>query len=372
MRMNLSSLFMATALALTAGWAEAQTIVNTVPEGVITTTLLATSGGPSTTTFSLPLISDPTYTGAVSALSTVGASGTDTISVADSPAPWTAGGLANFYFVKFLSGVETGRVMLVTANTTNSLTLDITDHTNQVTNLTTTGFAVAVGDSFEVFPADTLASLFGDSSSNLILTGGTLIIFSDDVSIFNPVLGRWQSYFFNTSAGVGYWETTSSTLNANNTIIYPYGAFRITRQAGEAALSLPVMGRVAEVPVLIKTAGSGASAITSTGYAAPVTLADLTLGSNWSTSTIAGAAGPVLADTLSIWDSSLGRFDIYYQYEPTGSNTYTWLKSGDTVDNQGTTAINPGTVISLHQNNAVSGVTSFIPSAMPYTLDNTY
>ena len=111
------------------------TAVNTIPEGTVTFSLPQTAAGQSTSSYlSMPIINDPVYTGVVASLSTVlgnpNVTTTNTISVSDSPAPWTVGQLANPatpYFVKFLSGAEAGRVIQVFENSASTLTLDTTD-----------------------------------------------------------------------------------------------------------------------------------------------------------------------------------------------------------------------------------------------------
>jgi len=417
MRMKLSLLFTVIALALSAMSAQAQTTLNTVPEGVVTISL---PPAPSTTYVSLPLTADPSYRGIVSSVIPVTST---TIAVDDSPAPWTGINLANLYFVKFLSGAEMGRVVLVTSNTASSLTLDTSDNsTGQVVNLTTSGFTVAAGDSFEVFPADTLGSVFGEyptqagtwtgtttavtlSAANpsimvgatvtgtgiaagttvsaisgtsltlststtasgngvtlsftgavqLFLNGAGDYLDADVVSFYNPSMFKFQSYYFNTTAG--HWELKTSSANANNTILYPYGALTIFRESGATALSFPVIGRIAEVPVLTKV-GTNNAAYGSSGYPVDLTLSQINLGANWQT-----ASDYLDADILSVYTPSAFKFVSYYQL-PSSTSWHT--KSGST-DVSNSVTIHAGDVITLFQTNTVSGAQSFLSPAMPYT-----
>jgi hypothetical protein len=123
MRNTLTHLLAGIALAAGMLSASAQSAsVATVPQGMITYTVQ-----PGATNYlSLPLTNTETYTSQVSAVTA------NTISVADAPAPFTSSLAVSGspYFVKFLSGNESGRVVLITANTTNALTLDTTDHSN--------------------------------------------------------------------------------------------------------------------------------------------------------------------------------------------------------------------------------------------------
>jgi len=352
MRMKLSHFFTVLALALSAVSIQAQTTLNTVPEGVVNINFPAAT----TTYLSLPFTEDPSYRGMVSSVVAVTA---NTIAVDDSPAPWTTGGLANLYFVKFLSGNEMGRVMLITANATNSLTLDTTDNnTGATVNLTTTtptAFNVQAGDAFEIFPADTLGSIFGDNTTTqLVLTGGTAYSDADLVNIYSPTLKKFQNYFFNTTTGC--WVLKGSTVNANNTILYPYGALGVFRR-GSTALSFAMMGRVPEVPVLTKV-GSASTIYGSSGYPVPLTLSQLDLGSSWLTSNTYNSA-----DILSLYSPTLKKLVNYFQL-PASTEWDT-----KTTSDVGGTTINPGDMVVLFQRGSVSGAESFLLPAMPYTID---
>jgi uncharacterized protein (TIGR02597 family) len=332
--------------------ADAQNSVATIPEGMITFNIPKGA----TSYLSLPLTNNLTYTGVVSAVTS------NNITVADSPAPWTAGGLATAsapYFVKFLTGSETGRTLLITSNIGSSLTLNVTDASSQTVNLTTSGFSVAAGDTFEVFPADTLASVFGDNSAQnpLVLQGSTKVFTADSVSIYNPSLMRWQAFYFNTTSAC--WQLNGSTVSANNTILYPFAALAITRRVNEADASFVLTGRVTEVSPLIKTTGNNAVVYNSTGSAADMTLSQIQFGSNWTTGTSA-----MTADTVSVWDAALNRFDTYYQ-----TSDSTWRKSGNASTDQSNLVVAAGSAIAVLQRSTVSGEASFLSSAMPYSLE---
>jgi uncharacterized protein (TIGR02597 family) len=325
--------------------------VATIPQGLMN---FALPGG-STSYLSLPLTSEPSYAGAVASV-TAGR-----MTVGDSPAPWAPSALAGAapYFVKFLTGAEKGRVMLITANTSDSVTLDTSDNSSQIVDLTTSGFSVQAGDTFEIFPGNTLASVFGSNSTSnpLLLRGAPDLLTADSVSVYSPSLLRWQAYFFNTTSGC--WQANGSSANANSTVLYPYGALTITRRIGEASASLVLTGRVAEVPILTKTTGSNAIVYSSTGYPVDMNLSQIQLGSSW----ITGTNG-ITADTVSIWTAALGQFGAFYQ-----ESDSTWRDSYSNVTDESSYVIPAGSVVSVLQRGSVSGANSFLPSALPYSLD---
>jgi uncharacterized protein (TIGR02597 family) len=317
-----------------------------VPTGVQTITL---KQGVSTW-FSLPLSEQPVYTGVVNGVTST------TISVASSASlPANLSGSATPYFVQFLTGAEIGRTLLITAGTSTSLTLDITDHgIGAPVALNASGFSVAAGDQFVIFPGDTLASVFGANTPGnpLLLKGSSNEGRADQVSLWGA---SQQVYFFNTSAG--YWELSNSTANANNTIIYPYSVMSVLRVANSNA-TLLVAGQVTQAKACYKVV-QNTNTYASSHYATPITLAQLKMGSNWLTGPSGGAA-----DDLGIWSAATGTFTFYYE-KPNG-NWYLCLGNSTAIQNNVT--IPAGTATSIYKRSAVSGGQAFLVSAMPYSV----
>jgi len=338
------------ACAMSANAQEAT--VATVPEGMIT---FALAHG-TTSYLSLPLTNNETYTSSVTAVTT------NSISVGDTPAPFTSSlaTAAAPYFVKFLSGNEMGRILLITANTASSLTLDTTDHSiGASVLLTTTGFNVQVGDTFEIFPGDTLASVFGanTTANPLVLTGSVNVVNADTVALYTMSGAPAVTYYFSTIGGC--WEQYGGApVNANNTIIYPYSALTVTLRPSHPNANLVLGGRVTPVQAQIKVVSKG-TIYTSSHYATDIKLSQLQFGSNWVTST-----NVVSADTLNVWDAALGHFDTYYQKPDS-----TWRKYGDTVTDQSSFAIAAGTVTTITKRETVSGAAAFLQPPLPYSLD---
>ncbi len=334
--------------------AEAQTTVTTTPVGYITYTIPATNGAQTTTTYiSFPLLNNPAYSGAVSALTS------NTLTVAGTP--WTAGQFAaagSPFFVKISSGLEAGRFLLVTANTANTLTVDVTDHSSQTTPLDGSGFAVQVNDRIEVIAGDTLASVLGDGSGNnpLLLVGSISLFTADSVGIYNSSLNRMATYYFNTTRNA--WNLSSALTNQNGLVIYPDMAIAITRRPNRPALTFQLQGRVPDVTPLTKTVGGSSSPVySSTRFPVDVKLTSLNI-PGWTKSN-----SLFTADTLAIWNQNLARWDTYFQR----ADNSQWRKSGDTLTDQSNFVIPAGTGISILKRSAVSGQSSFLAVSMPYT-----
>jgi uncharacterized protein (TIGR02597 family) len=338
-------------LALGAVPAEASGTVATVPDGMITLPIIHGV----TNYLSIPLTNIPTYSSTVSSVTM------NMITVDDAPAPFTSN-LATSqapYFVQFLSGNETGRILLVTANTGSSLTVDTTDHiSGAAVALTATGFNVQVGDTFEIFPGDTLASIFGNGTPDtpLLLSGGPSVGVSDVVSLFTSTNAPVYTYYFNTTSRS--WVMSGSTANANNTIIYPFSAFAVLRQASHPDITLTLGGHVAKVSPATKLVNQ-ASVFTSSHLATDITLSQLHLGSNW-------VHGPTLAtsDSISIWNTALNKFDVFYQVP-----NLTWRKYPDMTTDQSKYVIWAGSVAMIAKKANISGVTTFLQINLPYSLE---
>ena len=352
MNKNLFYVAIGMTLAFSATSLKAQSAsVASVPEGMISFTLK----GNSINYLSLPLSNNVSYTSTVSSVTA------NSIAVGDSPAPFTTNlsAPAAPYFVKFLSGNEMGRVLLIKANTAGSLTLDTTDNSTQTVSLLTSGFDVAAGDTFEIFSGSTLSTVFGNNTAQnpVVLTASGSIFTSDSVSLYSNGLGRFLSYYFNTATG--HWQMIGSTISADNTILYPYQTVAVTRRLNEATVTITMSGRVAEVPVLTKTTGNSTVTYASTGFATDLTLSHLQLGAGWTK-----GSNAVVADSLSVWNASLGRFESYYQ-QP----NLTWRKTVDANSDQSNFVLTAGTAVAYVQREAVTGGASFISSGLPYSLN---
>ncbi len=327
--------------------------VSSLPQGMVT--LSAPKG--ATTYLSLPLSNAVVFSGVVGTVSA------NTITVTNTATPFRVSFASpgSPFFVKLLSGAEKGRLLLITASTTNSLTVNTADDSSQQVSLQTSGFSVASGDAFEIFAGDTLASVFGsDTSQNpLALTGASSFASADWINVFSPASASWMTYYFNTS--YNYWVLEGTTANANDTVLYPYRGLSITRHSSsEPNTSLILTGRVAEVPVITKTTGNNSTVYGSTGYAVNMTLSQLNFGSNWTRGN-----NTATADVVSLWNSSTKTFVSYYQ----GLNSR-WLQAGNPIVDQSSVVIPAGSCIGIQKHLTVSGASSYLPSTMPYTLPN--
>jgi uncharacterized protein (TIGR02597 family) len=221
------------ALPLTA---LAQASATTAPVGFVTITTLSNSD----TIFSTPLAQPAVFQGSVSTLSS------PTITASGTPG-WTTNGFqyvsgtqSNTYYLFFTSGAMAGNYFTVTANTSNSATINLAG--NLLTN-------VAVGDQFQIIPYWTLGTVFPASAAGAAFQASTLITRNTEVLFPDQVtqginLAPASTYFFLNSA----WRKAgqSSATVFNDTVLPPdsYVIIRNTAFTG----SITVMGGVVTTP----------------------------------------------------------------------------------------------------------------------------
>jgi hypothetical protein len=245
----------------------------------------------------------------------------------------------------------------VTANTSDTITVDTTDNSSQTTALTTAGWSLGVGNKVEVIVGDTLASIFGDNSEQnpLLFVGGANILSVDTISIYNKVTATSIVYYFNTTNG--HWRTSSDPSNKNGVVLYPETALAVSRKSGRSAKSLVVAGEVPVIAPLTKITGGTTTIHTLSRYPVDRLIGSVTP-SNWVKSN-----SILSADTIGIYNPSIGKFDIYYQRLDN-----TWVKSGAGLIDQSATIIQAGVGYTLTKRGSVSSSNSYVSTSLPYSL----
>ncbi len=316
----------------------AQTTAATVPVGYMTYTLA--SG--KTTPVGISLSESNVFTGptATVAADAIGASG-----VTWTPNQFAAPGAP--HFVNIMAGAQVGRTLLITGNTANTVTVTTGD-----TPLNGAGFALAVGDRFEIVPGDTLGTLFGSTAQTVALLGGASFEVADTVEIFNG--STFDPYYFNTTLGT--WVAGKSTVNANDTVLHPWQGLMITRRGPDT--SFVVTGRVPSTPLLTQLA-SRSSSVIALRFPADATLGSL--GFSGLGTWLQGTSF-VRSDTVSLWNGT--KWDSYWM-KP--DNKW-YLVGGDGTDKTAT-PIGAGSVISVLKRGTATGSGTYFTQALPYSLN---
>ncbi|MDQ3622786.1 MAG: hypothetical protein M3463_09895 [Verrucomicrobiota bacterium] len=230
-------------------WAHAQSqSVATVPVGLVTFEIIPREAeAPKLTVLSLPL--RDTLTEAFVGQAAGPITGVTSSGIQNSAAAWNPTQFANSaepYFIRIMTGTAQGRTLLISPSGTHSDTAVQVD--NQATDLTSIGIATGSdSDAYEIFPADTLKSIFTGTAMS-----GSTAQEADYIQLFNGV--SWSSYFHN---GVN-WRDTLTAINRDNVVIRPDSPILYHRR-GTEKLAITLIGTVPSTPVQIVTRNSGAS-----------------------------------------------------------------------------------------------------------------
>jgi len=246
------------ALGLSASLA--QTPGSELPTGYADITVAAGSGtAKKTTLLSIPMLEDVNITG--SKTGRITGVGSNSITVAN--AGWTAGALSTAaapYLIEITSGAAIGHMLLISttaANTTETVTIDAGE-VSRVGNLSSLGIVAdaATGDTFRLWPCDTLGSFFGTPESTGIL-GGASAAAADTITLV--VGGSATTYFYNTASTPPRWSRVGlgGGTDSSNVAVPPYAGVQYARLAA-TPLEFRTLGRmpVGSRKVAIKNSGT--------------------------------------------------------------------------------------------------------------------
>jgi hypothetical protein len=340
-------------LGLSAGIA--QTPGSELPTGYADIAVAAGNGTAKTTTLvSIPMLEDVPSNLTGSKTGRITGVTSNTITVAN--ANWTAGALstaATPYLLEITSGAAQGLMLLVsaaTANTADTVTIDAAEIT-RVGNLTALGISTesGAGDTFRLWPADTLGSFFGTPESTGI-QGGTSATSADTVVLV--INGSATTYFYNTATTPPRWSRAGINSDASNVAVPPYAGVQYSR-LGASPLKFRVLGRmpVGSRKVAIKNSGT---TLLSPYWPVNQTLSSLGLHNlpGWQSGSSA-----TTTDTVVL--TSNGSATTYY-YD--GTN---WRRAGIN-SNANAVVVPPGASLLISKRGSASGFTIYQHTA-PYS-----
>jgi len=243
-----------TACLLCLSLPPAQAQETTVPVGYVTLTIAAGTGSvKKVTPISIPFYDfiagmDGQIKGQIS--------GVTASTLVNTSADWTPAQLSNAaspYLIKLTSGAATGRTFLIStavANTATAVTIDAKDIAQGA--LTTLG--IAAGDSYEIFPCDTLGSFFGTPETSGV-EGGPNVNNADSLMISSN--GALDTYFYSTT--LNRWtRSILGSPNATDTPLRPDAGIWYSRRAA-SEMTLVIPGRVPTTRRMATVKNSGAT-----------------------------------------------------------------------------------------------------------------
>jgi uncharacterized protein (TIGR02597 family) len=354
--------FLATALIVSVcAVATVPAQVSTIPVGFNTATIPAAANAttPASTVISAPFYQVATFQGAISSVDSsnqISFSGASFGNLTSTP-----------FLARFKTGNSTGRFYLITGNTATQLTLDISnaDSTPDIAGypLTTsapssTQTQVAVGNSVEICPANTLATLF----AGIAFQTGASAQQADNVLLYNVKNQQWDTYYY---TGTHWKQSGNLNPNLDNTVVLPDRGMLILRR-GISSLTVTFLGTVPSTDEKTDFAGAGSS-FRSTRFPVDMILRstdpsvknalNLQSLSGWLQASSAGSA-----DNVLLWNYTSKNWDTYYY------NGTHWKQSGNLNPNLDTQPVPLGSAIYVLRRSSASGTTATLPQTLPYTL----
>ena len=292
----------------------AQTTATTDPVGFITLGVNGTGGvGQEALSFrGLGLTRAVEYQGSAETV------GTNTL--VDNEATWTENqfnGANGSFFVEIITGSGAGAIYDISGTTAASKTITLAQ------NLAA-GTAAPV--TFKVRKHWTIGSVFGPANESGL--GGGAQGEADEVLIFNPATGAFQTFYYKVGGiGGNGWRNSGTGAVATDHVIYPDDGLLIRRRQS-SSVNVVLLGAV-------KTGPSSIPVLTGVNYLGNVYASSMTLGSsnlytgNSATGVAGGAQGE--ADEVLIYNEVAKNYTTYY-YKVGGLGGNGWRNANDGSD----------------------------------------
>ncbi len=246
---------------------------------------------------------------------------------------WTSGQFVSaVHYLKFRTGPNVGRYFTVTANTADTLTVSAP------------GVAIAENQAFEIFPAQTLGSLFGTTS--VALQTGSDEASADLVRIQNGTV--WNTYFHTGTQ----WQISGGTSSQNGAVIRPEQGIIVVAR-GIAPVSLALRGSVSITSESSVIPGTG-EGLVANRLPFDTTLSALKIQSlpGWTK----GASASV-ADNLMRWNGT--SWNVYYH---TGAR---WQMAGSQTSQDGA-SLPAGESLLIRRRDGSTASAAFLDTAAPF------
>jgi len=353
--------FQATGVAILTSFITAAPVLSqtatTVPVGFITVTVPAAVdvNTPSSAALSIPLYRTADFVGAVATI-------TDPNQFTLTGAAFTAGQFADPTAPRLVrvktstTAAHVGKFFLVTGNTTNQLTVDLTG--TGVANISSALTAGANPDTVEIVPANTIGSVFGNATTPPALAAGATPGSADNVLLWNGGVGAWDTYFWTGAVGTpnNIWKRVGN-IDRTNTVIYPEDGVFVVRRSTSGPLSVTFLGTV---PSTAEQSGIDSNGSTFLANRFPT---DTTLGALGLQALPGWVPGntPSSSDNVYIWNSGVQAWDTYFWTGTVGSPNNIWKRIGN-ID-RSSTPIPAGTAVYIIH----TGASLNLAQNLPYT-----
>jgi len=339
---------LAAAFLLATGTLTFAETATTDPVGFFSKALVVSAGGGArtTATVSVPLYRPPVYTAAATSVTNGSPQSTCQLSGGNFGTGVGQTDVTTYpHLMRIKTSTDTthiGRFFEVKAASGDQLSLDDTALAS----------FLSIGDTCEVFPANTLGNTFGaitgtgNTSTSTVPAGwvtAASAASADNVFIWN---GSWLTFYHNGTN----WKQSGSGLNKNFTIIYP-GEGLFVGRIGTTPITLVTTGTVPTTTERTNVTGSGQTLVANRF---PVDMTLLACHFETIPGWVSGANASA-ADNVYIYSNG---WQTYYY---TGT---IWKKSGSGLDQGTITTIPAGSAVFLRRTTAGN---STLTQNTPYT-----
>jgi len=224
------------------------------------------------------------------------------------------------------------------------------DAANVYTANNDTGFLVS-GDTFKIYPHQTLNTVFGPQNQ-AGLVGSNTLANADNIVVFNPVSQASAIYWFRTSGATPGWRGPAGVAtDAGNTPLYVDQSIVIQSKYATTTNKVLLVGAV--------KLGKTQTVVPSTGfafvgdmYATSLTLSNLNLFTGNPNTGVIGSNTLANADNIAVWDP-VAQSSVIYWFRTSGA-TPGWRGPQGVATDAGTNVLAIGSVLQIQRKYAPS------------------
>jgi uncharacterized protein (TIGR02597 family) len=234
---------------------------------------------------------------------------------------------------------------------TNGTTAGFSDDivSNDAANVYTAdsdGAFLATGDTFKIYPHNTLNTVFGPQNQ-AGLVGSNTSANADNIFIWNPVTqGNVIYWYKSTSATPGWRGPAGLLVDAGNTPLYVDQDIEIQSKYAKTTNSVVIVGAVKLGPTITVVPSTG-YAFVGDMYATSLTLSNLNLHTGNANTGVIGSNTSANADNVLVWDP-VAQGSVIYWYKST-SATPGWRGPQGLLTDAGTNVLSLGSVVEVQR-----------------------
>jgi uncharacterized protein (TIGR02597 family) len=234
---------------------------------------------------------------------------------------------------------------------TNGATAGFSDDivSNDAANVYTAdsdGAFLATGDTFKIYPHQTLNTVFGPQDQ-AGLVGSNTSALADNIIVWNPVTQNSATYWYRANSGTPGWRGPAGVgTDAGNTPLYVDQDVEVQSKYAKTTNSVILVGAVKLGPTITVVPSTGL-AFVGDMYATSLTLSNLNLHTGNVNTGVIGSNTAALADNVIVWDPVV-QGGVTYWYRA-NSATPGWRGPQGVGTDAGTNVLPLGCVLKIQR-----------------------